>query len=158
AALITAVNIPLALMAAFVGMVATGTPANLISLGAVDFGIVVDSTVIMVEDIFRHLGGARPAERAQRTLAAATEVGRPMSSSTCIIGLAFIPLFSMPGVAGVIFSPMAHTYAFAIGGAILLALTLTPVLAARYLEAPGGTEGEAHENALMRALSRAYRP
>src|SRR5262249_21425713 len=60
AALITAVNIPLALMAAFVGMVATGTPANLISLGAVDFGIVVDSTVIMVENIFRHLGGARP--------------------------------------------------------------------------------------------------
>jgi cobalt-zinc-cadmium resistance protein CzcA len=158
AALITAVNIPLALMAAFVGMVATGTPANLISLGAVDFGIVVDSTVIMVENIFRHLGGARPGERVQRCLAAATEVGRPMFSSTLIIGLAFIPLFSLTGVAGVIFSPMAHTYAFAIGGAILLALTLTPVLSARYLEAPGGTEGEAHENALMRTLSRAYRP
>jgi len=158
AALITAVNIPLALMAAFVGMVATGTPANLISLGAVDFGIVVDSTVIMVENIFRHLGGARAGERVQRCLAAATEVGRPMFSSTLIIGLAFIPLFSMTGVAGVIFSPMAHTSAFAIGGAILLALTLTPVLSARYLEAPGGTEGEAHENALMRTLSRAYRP
>ncbi len=158
AALITAVNIPLALMAAFVGMVASGTPANLISLGAVDFGIVVDSTVIMVENIFRHLGGARPGERLERCLAAATEVGRPMFSSTLIIGLAFIPLFSMTGVAGVIFSPMAHTYAFAIGGAILLALTLTPVLAARYLEAPEGTDHEAHENALMRALSRAYRP
>jgi cobalt-zinc-cadmium resistance protein CzcA len=158
AALITAVNIPLALMAAFVGMVATGTPANLISLGAVDFGIVVDSTVIMVENIFRHLGGARPAERVQRCLTAATEVGRPMFSSTLIIGLAFIPLFSLTGVAGVIFSPMAHTYAFAIGGAILLALTLTPVLAARYLEAPGGTEGEAHENRFMRTLSRAYQP
>ena len=158
AALITAVNIPLALMAAFVGMVATGTPANLISLGAVDFGIVVDSTVIMVENIFRHLGGARPGERTQRCLDAATEVGRPMFSSTLIIGLAFIPLFSLTGVAGVIFSPMAHTYAFAIGGAILLALTLTPVLAARYLEAPGGTDQEAHENALMRTLSRAYRP
>ncbi|HEY3586848.1 MAG TPA: efflux RND transporter permease subunit, partial [Myxococcaceae bacterium] len=158
AALITAVNIPLALMAAFVGMVASGTPANLISLGAVDFGIVVDSTVIMVENIFRHLGGARPGERVQRTLAAATEVGRPMFSSTLIIGLAFIPLFSLTGVAGVIFSPMAHTYAFAIGGAILLALTLTPVLAARYLEAPGGTEGEAHENGFMHALSRAYQP
>jgi cobalt-zinc-cadmium resistance protein CzcA len=158
AALITAVNIPLALMAAFVGMVASGTPANLISLGAVDFGIVVDSTVIMVENIFRHLGGARPGERIQRCLTAATEVGRPMFSSTLIIGLAFIPLFSLTGVAGVIFSPMAHTYAFAIGGAILLALTLTPVLAARYLEAPGGTENEAHENRFMHALSRAYRP
>ena len=158
AALITAVNIPLALMAAFVGMVASGTPANLISLGAVDFGIVVDSTVIMVENIFRHLGGARPSERVQRCLAAATEVGRPMFASTLIIGLAFIPLFSMTGVAGVIFSPMAHTYAFAIGGAILLALTLTPVLSARYLEAPGGTDHEAHENALMRTLARVYRP
>jgi cobalt-zinc-cadmium resistance protein CzcA len=158
AALITAVNIPLALMAAFVGMVASGTPANLISLGAVDFGIVVDSTVIMVENIFRHLGGARPQERLKRVLDAATEVGRPMFSSTLIIGLAFIPLFSMTGVAGVIFSPMAHTYAFAIGGAILLAVTLTPVLAARYLEAPGGTDHDSHENALMRVLSRVYRP
>jgi cobalt-zinc-cadmium resistance protein CzcA len=158
AALITAVNIPLALMAAFLGMVATRTPANLISLGAVDFGIVVDSTVIMIENIFRHLGGAKPGDRIRRCLEAATEVGRPMFSSTLIIGLAFIPLFSMTGVAGVIFSPMAHTYAFAIGGAILLALTLTPVLAARYLEAPGGTDQEAHENGLMRALSRAYRP
>jgi cobalt-zinc-cadmium resistance protein CzcA len=81
-----------------------------------------------------------------------------MFSSTLIIGLAFIPLFSMTGVAGVIFSPMAHTYAFAIGGAILLALTLTPVLSARYLETPGGTDHEAHENALMRTLSHAYRP
>jgi len=81
-----------------------------------------------------------------------------MFSSTLIIALAFIPLFSMTGVAGVIFSPMAHTYAFAIGGAILLALTLTPVLAARYLEAPAGTDHEAHENALMRTLSRGYAP
>ena len=61
---ITAVNIPLALLIAFIGMVVTGTPANLISLGAVDFGIVVDSTVIMVENIFRHLGRARPRHDA----------------------------------------------------------------------------------------------
>ena len=158
AALLTAVNIPLALMVAFIGMVATGTPANLISLGAVDFGIVIDSTVIMVENIFRHLGGALPGQRMQRCTDAAAEVGRPMFSSTLIIGLAFLPLFTLTGVAGVIFSPMAHTYAFAIGGAILLAVTLTPVLAYRYLEAPGGTDHEAHENALMRALSRAYQP
>jgi cobalt-zinc-cadmium resistance protein CzcA len=158
AAIITAVNIPLALMVAFIGMVATGTPANLISLGAVDFGIVVDSTVIMVENVFRHLGGALPGQRIQRCIDAAAEVGRPMFSSTLIIGLAFIPLFAMSGVAGVIFSPMAHTYAFAIGGAVMLALTLTPVLASRYLEAPAGTDQEAHENALMRRLSRSYRP
>ena len=76
AALITAVNIPLALLVAFIGMVATGTPANLISLGAVDFGIVVDSTVIMVENIFRHLGRARQGlDAASASWPAAREVG-----------------------------------------------------------------------------------
>jgi cobalt-zinc-cadmium resistance protein CzcA len=161
AALITAINIPMALMAAFIGMVTTATPANLISLGAVDFGIVVDSTVIMMENIFRHLGGAKPEERMARISAAAAEVGTPMFFSTLIIAVAFIPLFTMTGVAGVIFSPMAHTYAFAIGGAIVLALTLTPVLSHRLLGkiAGHGPHGEEeHGNFLMRALSRGYQP
>ena len=131
AALITALNIPLALMIAFIGMVGTGTPANLISLGAVDFGIVVDSTVIMMENIFRHLSVPGKRNKIERILLAASEVGPPMFSSTLVIAVAFIPLFTLTGVAGVIFSPMAHTYAFAIGGAIVLALTLTPVLAER---------------------------
>jgi len=129
AAFITALNVPLALMVAFIGMVATGTPANLISLGAVDFGIVVDSTVIMMENIFRHLSQASGGPTEERILAAASEVGRPMAFSTVIIGFAFLPLFTLTGVSGVIFRPMSHTYAFAIGGAIFLALTLTPVLA-----------------------------
>ena len=130
AALITAINIPLALLFAFCGMVGTDTPANLISLGAVDFGIVVDSTVIMMENVFHHLGasGGKGSVR-DRILTAAKEVAGPMTFSTIIIGVAFLPLFTMTGVAGVIFSPMAHTYSFAIGGAILLALTLTPTLA-----------------------------
>jgi heavy metal efflux system protein len=131
AALITALNIPLALMLAFIGMVATGTPANLISLGAVDFGIVVDSTVIMMENIFRHLTTPGDRSARERIREAAGEVGPPILSSTLVIGVAFIPLFTLTGVSGVIFSPMAHTYAFAIGGALLLALTLTPVLAER---------------------------
>jgi cobalt-zinc-cadmium resistance protein CzcA len=155
AALITAVNIPLALFIAFIGMVATGTPANLISLGAVDFGIVVDSTVIMVENIFRHLGPHLHGSIRDRILAAAAEVGPSMFSSTLIIGVAFIPLFTMSGVAGVIFSPMAHTYAFAIGGAILLAMTLTPVTAARALHLESARE---EENWLMRQLDRFYLP
>ena len=133
--MITAVNIPLALMIAFIGMVTTGTPANLISLGAVDFGIVVDSTVIMVENIFRHLGPDGKGSMTDRIMAAAKEVAPSMLFSTLIIGTAFIPLFTLTGVAGVIFSPMAHTYAFAIGGAMLLAVTLTPVLASRGLTA-----------------------
>jgi heavy metal efflux system protein len=154
AALITAINIPLALLIAFIGMVATGTPANLISLGAVDFGIVVDSTVIMSENIFRHLGHEGGGSKSARIRAAAGEVGRPMAFSTLIIAVAFLPLFTMTGVSGVIFSPMARTYALAIGGAILLALTLTPVLASRVLK----TDEEERENFLMRSLHRVYNP
>jgi cobalt-zinc-cadmium resistance protein CzcA len=156
AAIITAINIPIALMIAFIGMVGTGTPANLISLGAVDFGIVVDSTVIMVENIFRHLGPHGKGSIGDRIRAAAGEVGPPMFTSTLIIAVAFIPLFTLTGVAGVIFSPMAHTYAFAIGGAILLALTLTPVASSRWL--PIGTDEEEEHNWLMHALLRFYKP
>ena len=157
AALITAANIPLALMLAFIGMVATGTPANLISLGAVDFGIVVDSTVIMMENIFRHLAMPGRRNRIERILAAAGEVGPPMFSSTLVIGVAFIPLFTLTGVSGVIFSPMAHTYAFAIGGAIILALTLTPVLSERGIAQSQLADHE-HDNWLMRALKSFYLP
>jgi cobalt-zinc-cadmium resistance protein CzcA len=177
AALITAVNLPLALALAFIGMVGTDTPANLISLGAVDFGIVGDSTVIMMENIFRHLGRHGRGTPLERIAAAAAEVGAPMFSSTLIIAVAFIPLFTMTGVAGVIFSPMAHTYAFAIGGAIMLALTLTPVLALKLMKpevpahelqhaehagpsvhATSDEEEHAADNFLMRALDRFYTP
>jgi cobalt-zinc-cadmium resistance protein CzcA len=154
AALITALNIPLALLIAFIGLVATGTPANLISLGAVDFGIVVDSTVIMMENIFRHLGHRGEVPVGQRIRDAVAEVGKPMAYSTLIIGVAFLPLFTMTGVSGVIFAPMSHTYALAIGGAVVLALTLTPVLAARFMPA----QVEEKENALMRFLHRLYDP
>ncbi len=154
AALITAANIPIALLIAFSGMVVTKTPANLISIGAVDFGIVVDSTVIMMENIFRHLGSHGKGTMRERVLSAAREVAGPMTFSTLIIGVAFLPLFTMTGVAGVIFSPMAYTYAFAIGGAIILALTLTPVLAEKFV--PVDTEEK--ENFILRTLHRAYEP
>jgi cobalt-zinc-cadmium resistance protein CzcA len=154
AALITAVTIPLALLGAFTGIVFTKTSANLISIGAVDFGIVVDSSVIMMENIFRHLGPHGHGSMRQRVMAAAHEVGTPMAFSTLIIGSSFIPLFTMTGVSGVIFSPMARTYAFAIGTAILLALTLLPVLAWKLV--PAGTEER--EPIVMRALHRVYTP
>jgi heavy metal efflux system protein len=157
AALITALNIPLALMAAFVGMVATGTPANLISLGAVDFGIVVDSTVIVMENVFRHMSAPGKRNAIERILLAAGEVGPPMFSSTLVIAVAFIPLFTLSGVSGVIFSPMAHTYAFAIGGAIILSLTLTPVLAERGLKI-GKLGDHEHDNWLMKGLKKFYIP
>jgi cobalt-zinc-cadmium resistance protein CzcA len=153
-ALIAALNIPLALLFAFCGMVVSGTPANLISLGAVDFGIIVDSTVIVIENIVRHLGSRDIGTVRDRVLAAVGEVGTPLAFSRLIIFVTFLPLFTMTGVAGVIFSPMAHTYAYAILGAALLALTLTPVLAARLLPA----DAPERENALMRFLHRIYDP
>jgi heavy metal efflux system protein len=154
AALITAINIPLALLVAFCGLVGTHTSANLISLGAVDFGIVVDSTVIMMENIFRHVGPHGKGTMIERIEQSAREVATPMTFSTLIIGVAFLPLFTMTGVSGVIFAPMARTYAFAIGGAICLALTLTPVLASKVIP----TQAEEKESAIMRVLHKAYNP
>jgi cobalt-zinc-cadmium resistance protein CzcA len=154
AALVTALNIPLALLTAFCGMTILGTSANLISLGAVDFGIVVDSTVIMMENIFRHLGAHGTGTIQARVRAASAEVARPMAFSTLIIGVAFLPLFTMTGVSGVIFSPMARTYAFAIGGAIVMALTLTPAVSTWALL----PDTEEKDSALMRLLHRFYDP
>ena len=154
AALITAVNIPIALLVAFSGMVATGTSANLISLGAIDFGIVVDSSVIMMENIFRHLGPHGKGTMVERILAAAREVATPMAFAATIIAAAFIPLFTMTGVAGVIFAPLAATYAFAIGGAMSMALTLTPVLASKLIPAQT-TEGK---HFVMRVMYGIYKP
>lgn len=154
AAIITAINIPLALLIAFCGLVGTNTSANLISLGAVDFGIVVDSTVIMMENIFSHLGKHGRGPIFDRILRSAQEVGGPMMFSSLIIAVAFLPLFTMTGVSGVIFSPMAITYAFAIGGAIFMALTLTPVLSSVFMSA----DMEEKESLVMRGLDRLYRP
>jgi cobalt-zinc-cadmium resistance protein CzcA len=153
ASLIAAVNIPLALCAALLGMVLTGTPANLISLGAVDFGIIVDSTVIMVEACFRHLSGAAGGGPDDRIRDSASQIGTPLLFSTLILGVAFLPLLTLTGLIGVIFSPMARTYAFAIGGGLVLAMTLTPALASRM---PVRTEDR--ENFFLRALHRFYGP
>jgi heavy metal efflux system protein len=154
AALITAFNIPLALLVAFGGLVFTHTSANLISIGAIDFGIVVDSTIIMMENIFRHLGSHGKGTMKDRIMAGAKEVAGPMTVSTLIIGVSFLPLFTMTGVAGVIFSPMARTYAFAISGGIILALTLTPVLAWKLMR----EDSEEKESRIMHVLHRLYDP
>ena len=135
-AIIAAINIPLAMFGAFILLCLTGIPANLLSLGAVDFGIIIDSTIIVVENIFRHLSGDNPKNESQFQLIrrASEEVGGPMFYSTLIFLIAFLPLFTMKGVEGVIFSPMSHTYAFALVTAILLAVTLTPVLSSFLLK------------------------
>src|SRR5207244_8032843 len=129
-ALIVAINIALALLFAFGGLFLRGKSANLLSVGAVDFGIIVDSTVIMVENVYRHISSGEHAELPlkDRIIHASAEVEKGLFFSTAIMVCAFIPLFTMHGPEGQIFGPMADTYAFALGGALLLALTLSPVL------------------------------
>jgi cobalt-zinc-cadmium resistance protein CzcA len=129
-ALIVAINVPLALLFAFSVLYLRGKSANLLSIGAVDFGIIVDSSVIMVENIFRHISaGEHPELLLRERIARATgEVQHALLFSTLIMVCAFLPLFTMSGPEGQIFGPMADTYAFALGGALLLALTLAPVM------------------------------
>jgi cobalt-zinc-cadmium resistance protein CzcA len=129
-AVIVAINIPLALLFAFTMLVVRGKSANLLSIGAVDFGIIVDSSVIMVENIYRHLTSGEHADLPlkERIYLSAREIERPLLFSTLIMLCAFIPLFTMTGPEGQLFGPMAQTYAFSLGGALVLATTLTPVL------------------------------
>jgi cobalt-zinc-cadmium resistance protein CzcA len=128
---IVAIMIPLALLFSISVLYAQGKSANLLSIGAVDFGIIVDSSTIIVENIYRHIT-ARGADRSRplidRIIDASHEIERALFFSTTIIVCAFIPLFSMTGPEGALFGPMANTYAFAICGALLLAVTLAPVL------------------------------
>jgi cobalt-zinc-cadmium resistance protein CzcA len=130
AAVIVAINIPLALCFAFSLLFLRGHSANLLSIGAVDFGIIVDSSVIMVENIYRHLAAGEHEELAlkERLIRASREIEKPLLFSTLIMVCAFIPLFTMQGPEGQLFGPMADTYAFSLGAALLLAVTLTPVL------------------------------
>jgi cobalt-zinc-cadmium resistance protein CzcA len=153
-AIITVVNIPLALCGAFTVMRAAGMSANLISLGAVDFGIIIDSTVVVMENIFRHVTSVgKEHESIRATIArAAHEVGGPLLFSTLIFVIAFLPLFTMRGVEGAIFSPMSWTYASALGTAILLAVTLSPVLSSLLLR----RDMRERKNPLFEAIRRFY--
>ena len=138
AAGIVALTIPLSLLFTFAMMVLIGQSANLISLGAIDFGIIVDATLIMVESIFFHLAHAKTPGLTvhQQIVRAARQVGQPIFYSTAIIVVAFIPLFTMTGVPGKIFAPMSITYGFALLGALLMAFTLAPVLCSFLLTGP----------------------
>jgi heavy metal efflux system protein len=131
AAAIVAVLIPLSLLATFIGLTWRGIPANLLSLGAMDFGIIVDGAVIVVENVFRRLGEAHEAGTAgvRRAIELATvEVGRPAFFSMLIIIAANIPIFSLQRHEGRIFAPMAWTMTSALIGSLLFSLTLVPLL------------------------------
>jgi cobalt-zinc-cadmium resistance protein CzcA len=128
--LVTALTIPFAVLFAFGMMSVTGRPANLISIGAIDFGIIVDSAIVVLENIYRRMHEATTEEHRLDLIAEATaEAAKPVLFSTLIILVAFIPLFTMQGVPGRIFSPMSVTYGFALTGALIFALVFAPVLA-----------------------------
>lgn len=162
AALLAAITIPLSLLFAFVCMHATGIPANLLSLGALDFGIIVDGTLVMVEHIVTMLERQREEDaetgRAsggvlRAVLDAALEVERPIFFSLLIIIAAYIPLFTLERVERRLFTPMAFTVCFALLGSMLLTLTLIPVLAT-YVFRPGS---KSWDNPLLNGLVRGYR-
>ncbi len=154
AAVIVALTIPVSLLFTFSMMVLIGESANLISLGAIDFGIVVDATLIMVENIFSVLAHRKlhNLTMPQQIVRAARQVGRPIFFSTTIIVVAFIPLFTMTGVPGKIFAPMSITYGFALVGALLMAFTLAPVLCSFLLK---GTISE-DDTMVVRRIRRLY--
>jgi heavy metal efflux system protein len=129
-ALVTALTIPFAVLFAFGLMSGTGRSANLISIGAIDFGIIVDSAIVVLENIYRRMHEATSDEHRLDLIAEATaEAAKPVLFSTLIILVAFLPLFTMKGVPGRIFAPMSVTYGFALTGALIFALVFAPVLA-----------------------------
>ncbi len=184
-AIIVGLNIPFALFFAIILLVIQGESANLLSVGAVDFGIIVDSAVILVENIFRTSQG-RPEEkegmlrnlaegfwgpdptripmhatpsrgwtdRLRLILISAIQVDKAVFFSTLITVAAFVPLFTMQGVEGAIFGPMARTYGYALAGALIATFTVTPVLASLLL--PEHVKGT--ETIIVRALRRLYDP
>ncbi len=130
AAVIVALTIPLALLFSFIVLHAKGVEANLLSIGAIDFGIIIDGTLVMVENIFRELG-QREGQKYQLhevLLAAAKDVDRPIFYSVAVIIAGYIPIYALTGPAGKLFHPMADTMSIALVGALLLTLTLVPVL------------------------------
>ena len=127
--LIAAATIPFAVLFAFSMMVLTNRPANLISIGAIDFGILVDASIVVLENVFRRLSRRAPGEDAGGAIVQGVQdAARPVLFSTLIILVAFIPLFTMEGVPGKIFAPMSVTYGFALTGALIFALIFAPVL------------------------------
>lgn len=156
-AAIVAVLIPLSLLATFIGLKIKGIPANLLSLGAMDFGIIVDGAVIVVENIFRkisHGGSDHGASFKDVVAEAASEVGRPTFFSMLIIILAHIPIFTLQRHEGRIFAPMAYTITSALIGSLLFSLTLVPVLCV-YLLRRNVSEKETF---VVRWAQRIYQP
>src|SRR5580698_10593362 len=153
-AIIVALTIPFSLLFAATCLNLKGIPANLLSLGALDFGMVVDGAVVMVENIVRHLGRVEDTRTAkQKIFDAAHEVQRPVFYAVTIIITAYLPIFTLQRVEGRLFKPMAWTVAFALLGAIIFSIMIAPALASLFF--PKGTR-EWH-NPVMAWLTAGYR-
>ena len=168
-ALIVGATIPFALFFAVIILVLRGESANLLSVGAIDFGLIVDATVIMVEAIFRRLSQTTALSEAEQShisydttmdmkshaiLSASADVSRSIFFAAAIIIAAFLPLFTLSGVEGNIFGPMARTYAYALAGGLLATFTITPALSAIILP----SHMEETETRIMLLLHRIYGP
>ncbi|MEP7152564.1 MAG: CusA/CzcA family heavy metal efflux RND transporter [Nitrospira sp.] len=157
AGLIVASAIPLAMLIAFTGMMQVGLSGNLMSLGAIDFGLLVDGSVVMIDNILRRLA-LTPArnreERLAQVLAAGREVLRPMTLAVGIIILVYVPILALTGIEGKMFRPMAWTVIMALSGSLLCAVTVTPLLAFWFVR--GRPQQE--ETRLIRMLRNLYAP
>jgi heavy metal efflux system protein len=158
AAFIVALVIPLSMLVGFIGMSLFGVSANLMSLGAIDFGMIVDGSVVMVEYFVRRLAQSGRGGRTQRIREAAHEVARPILFGVLIIIAVYVPIFTLQGMDGRMFRPMAITVCSALVGSLLFAITLVPALASLILKAPsaeGAPSGES-ESAWFIALRDRY--
>src|SRR5216110_1798707 len=161
-ALIVTMAIPLSFLFALTGMVKLGVSGNLMSLGAVDFGLLIDGAVVIVENVVRQLGirqhelGRRltSEERSQIVLAASKQVAHPMFFGVVIIAIVYIPILALTGIEGKMFHPMAVTVMLALTGALVLALTLMPVLCSFLLRGRVGEDA----NFIIRAIKAIYEP
>ncbi len=162
AALITAMVIPLSMLFTFSGMVTYKVSANLMSLGALDFGIIVDGAVVIVENCVRRLAHAQAAagrslnrsERFHEVFAAAKEARRPLIFGQLIIMVVYLPIFALSGVEGRMFHPMAFTVVIALVGAMILSITFIPAAVALFI----GDKVAEKENVLMQVAKRWYAP
>jgi cobalt-zinc-cadmium resistance protein CzcA len=162
AALIVAMAIPLSMLFAVTGMVEGRVSGNLMSLGAIDFGLITDGAVVMVENIIRHLAHQQKelgrqltaTERFQEVLYSAKEVARPMFFGVLIITVVYVPILALTGIEGKMFRPMALTVIFALAGSLVLALTLMPVLCSFFLRG----KIKEDDNWLVRFFKAIYTP
>ncbi len=156
AALIVAVAIPLSMLFAFSGMLRFGISASLLSLGAIDFGMIVDSSVVMIENCVRHIahGDTRQRSTIEVVRDAAVEVRKPTMFGELIIMIVYLPILTLEGIEGKLFRPMALTVIFALIGSMILSLTLMPVLASLFLP----RRISEREPLLMRIAHRIHAP